>query len=94
MHRFAGKRRFGDVNVGREEDDIGGRDFGGGQGVLGSERTLGFDPNFVAHGGGGAFQRFGRHEGVSDPGWAGGNSNKSFHNEKILRSLSKDIESF
>ena len=90
VDRFAGKRRFVDVNIGGQHDDVGGGDFSLGQALLGSDGALGFNLDLMAHGGRGALERFGRHEGVSDAGWAGSDSNNSFHKRvKISKSFER-----
>ena len=75
------------MNIGGQDDDIGRGDFGRGQALSGSDGALSFDPDFLTHGGGGAFQRFSRHHGVSDSSWAGSDSNDLFHSENLLKSF-------
>ena len=87
VDRFAGKRRLIDVNVGGQHDDIGGGDFRLGQAFLGSDGALGFNLDLMPHGGRGALERFGGHEGVSDAGGAGSDSNNSFHKRVKLSKL-------
>ena len=89
MNRLAGKTGHGDVDIRRQQDDISRGNFAISQRLFRPERALGFDPDFVPHGGRSSFQRFGGHESVSDSGWTGSKSDKSFH---IDRKLTKYFE--
>ena len=78
IERLSGEAFLVDEGIGGDDDGIGAGNLFVSEKILGANRALGFNFDLIAKRLGGFFQSFGRHEGVSDAGRAGGDADDEF----------------